>query len=173
MSHPAGDPDTLPAKEPANAAAGPYGHPFHPIMVTVPIGAWTGALILDIGSHLVDDPTGLARGAFWLVAVGIVGAVVAAALGLMDFSTIPKGTPAARTGLMHMGLNTVVLVLFVISYLARRGDDFSEASNTTALVLALIGLLVLGASGWLGGKLSYHYGVRVARETTQAEGFQR
>jgi uncharacterized membrane protein len=35
-----------------------------------------------------------------------------------------------------------------------------------------IGLAVIGVSGWLGGKLAYRYGVRVADEDTQAEGFR-
>ena len=49
------------AKQPVSAAlAGPYGHPFHPILVTVPIGAWAGSLVFDIASHLVADPGFLA-----------------------------------------------------------------------------------------------------------------
>ena len=44
-------------KQPVSAAlAGPYGHPFHPILVTVPIGAWAASLVFDIASHLVADP---------------------------------------------------------------------------------------------------------------------
>jgi uncharacterized membrane protein len=164
--------DTLPSKEPRTAAAGPYGHPFHPIAVTLPIGSWVGAVILDLGSYAVDDPTGLPRGAFWLIAVGIIGAVVAALLGLLDFLTIPSGTPAARTGLAHMAINTVVLVLFVVSYLVRRGDDFTDSSNRTGFALALVGVVLLAVSGWLGGMLAYRYGVRVAREETQATGYR-
>jgi uncharacterized membrane protein len=167
-----GVPDVLPTKEPVSAAAGPYGHPIHPIMVTLPIGSWIGAVILDIGSHVVDNPAGLARGAFWLVAIGILGAVVAAAFGLMDMATIPRGTVAHRAALTHMSLNTVVLVLFVISYLARRGDDFAAPSNGKAMVLSIIGIALLAVSGWIGGMLSYRFGVRVARESTQVEGYR-
>ena len=34
-------------------------------------------------------------------------------------------------------------------------------------------VLVTGASGFLGGKLAYTFGVRVAREPDQAEGYRR
>jgi uncharacterized membrane protein len=71
-----------------------------------------------------------------------------------------------------MALNTIVLVLFGISALIRESDGRDEVSNT-ALGLSLVGLLVLGVSGFLGGKLSYSYGVRVADERTQAAGYNR
>lgn len=46
------------ARQPVSAAlAGPYGHPFHPILVTVPIGAWVASLVFDIASHLVGPGT--------------------------------------------------------------------------------------------------------------------
>lgn len=63
------------AKRPVSAAlAGPYGHPLHPMLVTVPIGAWVSSLAFDVASLIVDDPGFLARGSVWLIALGVVGA---------------------------------------------------------------------------------------------------
>src|SRR5215213_9285979 len=87
-------------KHPVTPLAGPYGHPFHPILVTVPIGAWIASLVFDLASHAVDDPSFLSRGAEWLIAVGIIGAVAAAIFGLLDLLTIPRGTRAFSTGLL-------------------------------------------------------------------------
>ena len=42
------------AKEPVAPVAGPYGHPFHPILVTVPIGAWVSSLIFDFATMICD-----------------------------------------------------------------------------------------------------------------------
>src|SRR5512142_3286859 len=95
---------TLPAKQPATVVAGPYGHPFHPILVTIPIGAWVSSLILDIGSHVVSHPAGLMRGAYWLIAIGVIGALLAALSGLLDLLTIPRGTRAFKAALTHMTL---------------------------------------------------------------------
>lgn len=54
--------DVRQRKQPVSAAlAGPYGHPFHPILVTVPIGAWVASLVFDIGSRIVGNPAFLAR----------------------------------------------------------------------------------------------------------------
>jgi uncharacterized membrane protein len=161
----------LPAKRPRTVLAGPYGHPFHPIMVTVPIGAWVASVIFDLVSKGSDRPEVFAEGSFWLLVIGIVAAFVAALFGVMDLMTIPSRTKASSTALAHMALNTVVLVLFAISALIRQSEGRESVSNV-ALGLSIAGLLVLGASGWLGGKLSYSFGVRVADERNQASGFQ-
>jgi uncharacterized membrane protein len=166
---------TRPAKAPINPAAGPYGHPFHPILVTVPIGAWICALVFDIATRVSSNGRpALVDGAYWLIGIGIIAAAVAAIFGLMDLLTIPRGTRAFTTGLVHMALNVTVLVLFVINFVLRHDDHNRLAKVTPAqLVLSIVGVVLLGASGWLGGMLTYRFGVRVADETTQAEGFDR
>jgi uncharacterized membrane protein len=160
------------AKQPVSALAGPYGHPVHPILVTVPIGAWVASLGFDIASHVADEADVYAKGAFWLIALGVLGALAAALAGFLDLFSIPTGTPAFRTGLVHMSLNLVVVVVFVVSWLIRQGDIDSPAATSGGLIALSVGaLLALAVSGWLGGRLSYRYGVRVAAEQTQAEGF--
>jgi uncharacterized membrane protein len=159
------------AKQPKSALAGPYGHPFHPVLVTVPIGSWVAALVFDIVALASDDKgSTFAEGAYWLIGIGIVGAVVAAVFGLLDLLTIPRGTRAFTTGITHMTLNLIVVALFIVNYIIRAAQDTRDAT-VLGLVLTLIALAVLGASGWLGGKLAYTYGVRVADESTQSEGF--
>jgi uncharacterized membrane protein len=159
------------AKRPVSAVlAGPYGHPFHPILVTVPIGAWVSSLVFDIGAKVVDDPEFLAKGSVWLIAIGVVGALAAALVGLLDLFAIPSGTTAFRTALIHMSLNLAVTVSYAINFVWRTGDTTDVA--TGQLVLSVVSLAALGVSGYLGGKLAYHYGVRVADESTQASGFQ-
>lgn len=162
------------AKRPVSAAlAGPYGHPFHPILVTVPIGAWVASLVFDIASRLVNGPGFLAEGSLWLIAIGVLGALAAAMIGFLDLFAIPTGTPAFRTGLWHMGLNLTITVGYVVGFLWRRVDSLDGPVALGPLVLSAVCLALLAVSGFLGGKLAYHYGVRVADETTQAAGFRR
>jgi len=166
--------DTQPqtrAKHPRTPLAGPYGHPFHPILVTIPIGTWTASVIFDIIGLFADDATPYTIGAQILIAIGVVGGVVAAVFGLLDLATLARGTAARRTALIHMGLNLGAVVLFAVNWAVRASQDHDEVS-VVGLVLSVIGLLAVGVSGWLGGKLAYRYGVRVADERTQAEGFR-
>jgi uncharacterized membrane protein len=161
------------AKRPVSAAlAGPYGHPFHPILVTVPIGAWVCALVFDISSHVVDNPGFLTQGAEWLIAIGVLGALAAASVGFLDLMAIPTGTRAFRTGLIHMSLNLTVTAAYVVNFFWRHGS-YTDGRAVTGgqLALAAVALALLGVSGFLGGKLAYRFGVRVADERTQAEGF--
>lgn len=161
------------AKRPVSAAfAGPYGHPFHPILVTVPIGAWVSSLTFDVASHIVDKPGFLTQGSVWLIAIGVVGALGAALVGFMDLFAIPTGTPAFRTALVHMTLNLCVTGAYVGNFFWRHGNyPSADAVSGGQLALSAVSLAALGVSGWLGGKLAYRFGVRVADERTQAEGF--
>jgi uncharacterized membrane protein len=159
-------------KLPVTALAGPYGHPFHPILVTVPIGAWTASLIFDIASRLVDQPGFLTQASEWLIGIGVLGALAAALFGFLDLLAIPSGTRAFRTGLIHMSLNLAVTVAYAANFAWRHGS-YTHLHQVAMgqLVLSVVSIAGLGVSGNLGGKLAYRYGVRVADEHTQAEGF--
>ena len=161
------------AKHPLTPIAGPYGHPFHPILVTLPIGAWISSLVFDIGTRFDDVPhkASLIYGSYWLIGIGIVGAVVAAIFGLLDLLTIPRNTRAFRTGLLHLALNLSVVVLFVAGFLWRKDDwDNQNKVKAAQIILSVIAIGLLAFSGWLGGRLAYRYGVRVVDEATQREG---
>jgi uncharacterized membrane protein len=160
------------AKRPINAVAGPYGHPFHPILVTLPIGAWIASVVFDVASKIDESAPALVEGAYWLIGLGVVGAVVAAVFGLLDLFAIPSGTRARRLGLIHLALNVVTLGMFVGGFLWR-SDSYDSARETSAaqLALSLGALALLAVSGWIGGMLAYRFGVRVADERTQAEGY--
>ncbi|SFN90525.1 MULTISPECIES: DUF2231 domain-containing protein [Actinomadura] len=160
------------AKRPVSLLAGGYGHPLHPILVTVPIGAWAGSLVFDVASHLTGDPAVLAEGSLWLIALGIAGALAAAATGFLDLLAIPPGNRAFRTALVHMSLNLTVAFAYVAGFGWRMGDT-TTAVSAAHIALSAVSLAGLAVAGFLGGKLAYRYGVRVADETTQAEGFGR
>lgn len=159
------------SKRPRTIVAGPYGHPFHPILVTIPIGTWVASFVFDIIALVADDPEPYIMAANILILIGLIGAVLAAAVGLLDLSMLERGTAARKTALVHMTLNLVIVVLFLASLLVRwaHGD---EDISVIGFILSIVALALLGISGWLGGKLAYHYGVRVADEKMQAEGYR-
>jgi uncharacterized membrane protein len=68
------DAGQLQSKQPRSALAGSYGHPVHPILVTLPIGAWVCSLILDLVSYGSSEPRTWSVGSMWLILIGVIGA---------------------------------------------------------------------------------------------------
>src|SRR5690242_18160342 len=126
------------AKRPVSVLAGRYGHPLHPVLVPVPIGAWVASLVFDIASHQVRDPEFLTRGSRWLIGLGVLGAVAAALVGVLDLLAIPTGTRAFRIGLIHMFINLAVTAVYAIGF-AIRGSS-SGPVGWGPLVLSAVAL---------------------------------
>ena len=161
-----------------------FGHAIHPILIVYPLGLLSAAVIFDVIYLLTANPT-WATVSFWMIAAGIVGGLLAAVFGLIDFLSIPSGTRAKRIGLIHGLVNLGVMVLFIGSWLLRR--DLPEAPSTAALAMSFIGVGAALLGGWLGGELVERLGVGVtpganlnapnslthsARETAQASGHE-
>src|SRR5947209_1321694 len=151
--------DETHAKEPVTAVAGPYGHPFHPILVTIPIGAWVASLVFDIASLANSHgSSALVDASYWLIGLGIVGALLAAVFGFLDLLTIPTGTTAFKTALTHMGLNLTIVGLFVVDFLWRHGNYYERTKPMTGqFVLSIVAIVLLLVSGWIGGMLAYKF----------------
>jgi uncharacterized membrane protein len=98
--------------------------------------------------------------AFWNIAAGVVGGLLAAVFGLWDWMHIPKDTRARRIGLLHGGGNVVVVALFVVSWLLRSGEP-DYVPSAVALALSFAGLALAAFTGWLGGELVDRLGVGV------------
>lgn len=161
------------AKRPVSGLlAGPYGHPYHPMLVALPIGAWMASLLFDVASHLVSGAAFLAMGSEWLIGVGVAGAVIAGLAGFLDLAVIPFGTPAFRTASAHMVINLTLTFAYAGNFVWRYRTHTDGAPVRAAMVaLSAACVAALFVSGYLGGKLTYRYGVRVAAEVTQADGY--
>jgi uncharacterized membrane protein len=161
------------AKRPVSALlAGPYGHPYHPMLVTIPIGSWFASLGFDVASHLVTRPGFLAEGSQWLIGIGVLGAVVAGLVGFLDLVAIPPGTAAFRTACTHMCLNMLLTSGYAADFAWRiHAHAYQAPVNPVLVAISAVFIGMLCVSGYLGGKLTYRYGVRVASERTQAEGY--
>lgn len=131
------------------------GHPLHPVLVQVPVGAWTSAAILD-------SVPGGRRAASLLIGVGVVGAVPAAAAGVADWSQ--QDTQQQRTGLAHAMGNVVALGLYGASLLAR-----SRANYGLGRALAYTGYALAGASATVGGHLAYRQAAGPSHAVPHAE----
>jgi uncharacterized membrane protein len=149
----------------SSAWAGPEGHPFHPFVVPLPIGAFLSSLIFDILTWTrADGLPYLVDGAFWLIGVGLVGALIAAGFGVLDARAVPRRTRPFAIAMTHLGLNVTAAVLFAIGYAWRAGDHVElDKTRSGQLALSVVAVAVLLAAAWFGQTLTYRYGRRVAR----------
>jgi uncharacterized membrane protein len=121
------------------------------MLVPFPFGLLATAVIFDIIYLLWGNVT-MVTVSYWMIAAGIIGAIIAAPFGLIDFLAIPKNTRAKSVGMIHGLGNVVVLLLFIGSWWLRSGDP-AYIPTTPALVLSFVGFALAGVTGWLGGEL--------------------
>jgi nitrite reductase/ring-hydroxylating ferredoxin subunit/uncharacterized membrane protein len=134
------------------------GHPLHPLLTDVPIGAWTLTIILDLVGLLFKLPQlGVASAITALI--GVAGAVAAMAAGLMDWMDV--GPREKAVGAVHAILNTSATVLFAVSIFMRWSHHWQLTWEAFAVALAGLGCVMCG--GYLGGGMVYHMGVMVNR----------
>jgi nitrite reductase/ring-hydroxylating ferredoxin subunit/uncharacterized membrane protein len=158
----------------------PFGQPAHPALVTLPLGCWTSAVLLDFlpagtrhlaAGHLASLdrlPTLDRLGALdrfpasqALIGAGIAASLPSAATGLADWSALHRHQQ--RVGLVHAIAQTVATALFTASLLARLGGQARAGK-----ALSLGGLTAATVGAYLGG----HLALRLGAGTSHAESVQ-
>src|SRR5215207_3823120 len=123
------------------------GHPLHPVLTDVPIGAWTMAQVFDaLGTVRKSDEYDAA--ARICITTGLIGAVGAAVTGLAEWSE--TGRDSRRIGFVHGLVNLTATSLFLTSALLRR-----RKRTTGAVAASSTGFAVAMAGAYLGGALVY------------------
>ncbi|MHB8109321.1 MAG: DUF2231 domain-containing protein [Syntrophorhabdaceae bacterium] len=137
-------------------------HPIHPMLVVFPIALWIFSFVCDLifrfgsGTAIWNDV------AYVSIAGGVIGALVAAVPGFIDFLSISGS--ARKIAVAHMTINLSLVVLFAFNlYLRARGLSV----DSYPIYLSLLGVMGLFVSGWLGGHLVYVHSVAVECRTEQ------
>ena len=136
------------------------GHPIHPMLVVLPLGLFVMSVIFDALS-LARDNVIFGVVAYWNILAGVIGGLLAAVFGLIDWLAIPDGTRAKRIGLLHGGTNVLVVLLFAYSWWTR-SNTVDAMPTTTLFAVQVIALLMGAFAGWLGGELVDRLGVGVS-----------
>lgn len=135
-------------------------HPIHPMLVSVPIVCFIGALLTDI-TYAVTAEIMWADFSAWLLVVGVIIGVLAAIAGLIDFLG-SRRIRALGTAWLHLIGNLIVLVLAFFNALVHTRDAWTSVVPS-GLTLSIITVLILPVTGWLGWTMVYRYGVGAAR----------
>lgn len=134
------------------------GHAIHPILIVFPLGLLATGVVFDV-IYLIWGNGEMASVAYWMFAAGIVGGLIAAPFGLVDWIAIPSGTRAKTIGLIHGLSNVIALVLFAGSWWLR--NDLPMRPEMLASILSFLGAGMAAVGGWLGGELVERLGVGV------------
>jgi uncharacterized membrane protein/nitrite reductase/ring-hydroxylating ferredoxin subunit len=125
-------------------------HPLHPILVAFPIAFFIGALIFDLLSVISGNDSFWQTG-YYLAIAGIVGAVMAAIPGAVDyFYTVPPKSSAKKRASQHAVINLVNVGLFAFAVYYRQTEN---ATPAIVLAIEVIGIILLSIAGWMGGTL--------------------
>jgi uncharacterized membrane protein len=129
------------------------------MLIAFPLGLLTTAVIFDL-VYLITDRTSFAVAAAYAIGAGVIGGLVAAIPGWIDWVKIPAGTRAKRIGLVHGAGNMVVTALFALSWLLR-SDGTRWEPDAWSLLCSFAGVALAGGTAWLGGELVERLGVGV------------
>ena len=134
------------------------GHAIHPMLIPFPLGLLATAVVFDI-VYLSTDRAGFAIAAAYMIGAGIIGGLLAAPFGWIDWFRIPSGTRAKSVGLLHGLGNIVVVLLFAVSWLFRMSNGWEPTA--IALVCSFVAVAVAVVAAWMGGELVERLGVSV------------
>ena len=143
------------------------GHPSHPPLTDVSIGAYTVAtLALVLGAVGVEDRK-MAYAGLLALSGGLLVAVPTALTGLLDWLAMPRGTPARVTATWHLAVMVAATITFAVAWLLQRPGYLDGTVRTGGWVVAVVGELLLAVGGYLGGTIVFVYGHRVVGDTAR------
>ena len=90
--------------------------------------------------------------------LGIITALLAAVPGFVDYSDIRRDHPGKNIATGHMVLNLFAVALYAVNLWLRIPVLNDPKVGLTPLVLSFVGIGLLSASGYLGGRLDYDEG---------------
>src|SRR2546430_3696255 len=146
----------------------PLRHPIHPMLVHFPIGFFILSLLLDLASFFFSGTPYILRSSFYAMLLGVITALIAAVPGFVDYSDIRNDHPGKRTATAHMTLNLLVVAVYGINLGLRSSALVDSKISIAPLILSLVGVGLLSASGYLGGKLVYDQGIAGGRHKRRA-----
>ena len=135
-----------------------FGHSLHQILIAFPVALLSSSVLFDVLWRITGDPKWPPM-AFYLIEIGLIGGLLAALFGFIDYLGIPGGVRAKRTGAVHGFASVIVVAIFAGSWASRLGHIASPPPH--ALFLSFCGVALLGAAGWLGGELVTRFAVGV------------
>jgi len=135
------------------------------MIIPFPIALWVFSLVADVIYLWRGNLVWRNWIAFYTLLGGIIGAVVAAVPGFIDWLSITDRNVVGIAN-WHARLNLIALVIFVISFYLRTtsGASWVSGSYTIPVLLSVLGVILITIAGWLGGEMVFRHGVAVDQQ---------
>lgn len=171
-------------------------HPLHPALIHFPIGLFVLSLLLDLAAMIAvamaeaaaseellslgqlrvpltirsfEAGNPLVQGAFYTMALGIVTSLLAATAGLADWYDIRADHPAKKRATYHMWLNLGMMLLYALNLNLRYPTLDDAQTPILPFVLSILGVGIIGISGYLGGAIVFDDGIGAGRHRRRAD----
>ena len=139
-----------------------FGHPIHPMLIVIPLGLFIGAIVFDTIFLFTKNPL-LPGVSFFNIGVGILGGLLAAVFGFLDWMMIPANTRAKTIGAFHGIGNVVVVLMFAVSWWIRSQTP-GLIPSTASLTFSYLAIGLGVVTAWLGGELVFRLKIGVDRD---------
>lgn len=138
-----------------------FGHPLHPMLIHFPVAALMALAATDFAFLITADEF-WARAGLWLAGVGAAGGWLSGLIGLIDLATVAD-IRRLVSAWCHAALAVMLLSLASCNWLLRL-DDVTRLALPWGLALSLLSVVLIAATGYLGGRLVYEHAVGVNTE---------
>jgi uncharacterized membrane protein len=135
------------------------GHPIHPMLVNFPIAYLFGSLPSDVAFLLTGDVF-WARMSLWLIGIGLLMGLIAAAFGTLDFLFV-KEVRRYTSSWTHFLMGVTLLAIACANWWMRVHDAEGQILPW-GMFLSAVTALAIAAAGWMGGKLVFEHNIGTA-----------
>lgn len=152
----------------ASLMKGFAGKPPHAPLTDIGIGAYTAGVAMLVAGAAGFQESAMATASVLAIAVGLIAAVPTIITGLVDLFSIPATSPARTLGWWHLTVMATATGMFAGTFRVQLAGYSNGTVITTAVILGVISWLLLVVGGYLGGALTFVYGVRVLKRPETA-----
>lgn len=141
------------------------GHPAHPPLTDASIGSYTAGTVAAVLGWIGLEEAAMAKAAFVAIVIGLVISLATIVTGFVDYLRIRRGTPLWNTATVHWIVMAIANGAFVTAAAMLQGRFDASEMGSGAALMTIVGFVLLLFGGWVGGAVTYVYGMRVISET--------
>lgn len=144
-----------------------WGHPLHAMTVAFPVALTFCAFGADV-FYWWSGEERWAWAAFWAAGTAFLFGLAAGATGTLELLSVP-GIRVRAAAWTHFAIAMVLLSLLGLNWGWRLGGHV-EAVLPWGILMSGFAVVLVGTTGWHGGKLVFDYGLGTSKGKSRSSG---